>query len=452
MVAAQQIDFEDDIKPVLESRCIACHGDDRTEGDLRFDLDRAAVTRGGHTGNPILGTSSADSELFRRITSDKAGYKMPKQGASLSDAEVATFKQWLDEGAPWGASTIADADVARKENQADSAVDRAGQSLAAFYTRLEDPTFARLFYLALVVGLVAIFSSVWRLKKWRSSPAVDSHPRSADWGVKNFLIGGLVALTLATWIYYDGKVKTKEAELKTIQQKLIGYTGDPNRDQLEPPYPMHPKRLGGVYYRGNDERDPKLFNGGFYRTARLDVWLVDAEGTHLAWGDDAPEEMFVQFEIHRAQNATGELFTDHVMSLIELSEHAGPSSSANGQSAVMQSVESGEAWQARLPIGPKVTGESGDKAYAGRLYVMQRTSKPKPHYGIVFDVKITDGKIDPQSELWMGSLYDLNGRVVIPHDGHVLLDRWFDWRPIPEIEGENTTDRALLGLPEHVGE
>ena len=422
----------------------------RSEGDLRFDVDRATVTRGGHTGNPILGTSSQDSELFRRITSDKAGYKMPKQGPPLSAAQIDTFKQWLDQGAPWGAAIVASPAVAQKGTKKDSAVDRAGQSLAAFYSNLEDPTFARLFYLGLVVALVAIVSIVWRFKKRRLSTELDSLPRSSVGVVKNVFIGGLIALTLATWIYYDGKVKTTQAELKTIRQQLTSYTGDPTRDLLEPPYPMHPQRLGGVYYRGNDERGPGLFNGGFYRTARLEVWLVDGAGNHLAWGAEAPDEMFVQFEIYRAQNATGELFTDHVMSLIELSEYAGATNPANGKSVVMQSVEPGQAWQARLPL--KNNGDGNADSYSGRLYVMQRTSKPKPHYGIVFDVKVTDGKIDPQSQLWMGSLYDLNGRVLIPHNDRLLLDRWFDWRPIPEIEGENTTDRVLLGLPEHVGE
>ena len=51
----------------------------------------------------------------------------------------------------------------------------------------------------------------------------------------------------------------------------------------------------------------------------------------------------------------------------------------------------------------------------------------------------------------MGSLYNLNGRVLVPRGEKILLDRWLDWRPIPEIEGSHTQDPKLLGLPEHLG-
>jgi hypothetical protein len=33
----------------------------------------------------------------------------------------------------------------------------------------------------------------------------------------------------------------------------------------------------------------------------------------------------------------------------------------------------------------------------------------------------------------MGSVYNLKGRVLLPSQKDILLDRWFDFRPIPEI-------------------
>ena len=81
---------------------------------------------------------------------------------------------------------------------------------------------------------------------------------------------------------------------------------DPNHLTM-PVYPMHPKRLGGIYYRGNDERSPELFNGGFYRTATLEVWLSDAAGNHLQWNDEiADRNLFITFAINRAaRNSRG---------------------------------------------------------------------------------------------------------------------------------------------------
>jgi hypothetical protein len=49
-------------------------------------------------------------------------------------------------------------------------------------------------------------------------------------------------------------------------------------------------------------------------------------------------------------------------------------------------------------------------------------------------------------------MYTLGGRVLVPEEGKILLDRWFDWRPIPVIEGEAATDPKLLGVEEHSGQ
>ena len=67
---------------------------------------------------------------------------------------------------------------------------------------------------------------------------------------------------------------------------------------------------------------------------------------------------------------------------------------------------------------------------------------------IVFDIQVADGKLSDQSKLWMGSLYDLLGRVMIPRGDKFLLDRWLAYRPIPEIIGPPSNDPELIGLPE----
>jgi hypothetical protein len=80
---------------------------------------------------------------------------------------------------------------------------------------------------------------------------------------------------------------------------------------------------------------------------------------------------------------------------------------------------------------------------------MDGETKGRVHFGIKYRLKIVAGRISPESELWMGSMYHLAGRVIVPAAGTVLVDRWFDFRPIPEIEGSNTSDPKLLGIPEH---
>ena len=114
----------------------------------------------------------------------------------------------------------------------------------------------------------------------------------------------------------------------------------------------------------------------------------------------------------------------------------------------MEVVTPDQVWKARLPIGQPESWPDGENS--GKLFLLQKGIKPKPHYGIVFEVSVVDGKVKDTSQLWMGSLYDLNGRVLAPRGEKILLDRWLDWRPIPEIEGPHTDDPKLLGLPEHL--
>ena len=425
------VSFDEEIFPVLQQRCLHCHSTALSLGDLRFDAGRATVVRGGQTGIDLLGSSSADSELFRRITSTKPGYRMPKEGDALSAAEIDLVRRWLDQGAPWGSA------AKRTRRESETTIEMLGRHLADLTTRMQEPAFRNMFWLCIGFSVLALWS-LFRALRRRSAG-------EARW--KNWVIGTLLFLLLATWIHYDGKAGRAVAEVAKVKEELFKYAGKPDEDVLAPPYPLHPKRLGGVYFRGNDERNEALFNGGFYRTAKMELWLVDEGGRRLAWGDAVSGKLFVEFEIHRAAQTTGELFSDRVMSLIELTD----SVSTGGQRAVaqMESVTPEQVWRARLPIGAPESWPDGK--IDGKLFLMQQTSKPQPHYGIVFEVSVVDGKIDAASELWMGSLYNLNGRVLVPRGEKILLDRWLDWRPIPEIEGSHTQDPKLLGLPEHLG-
>ena len=46
---AQKVDFENDVLPILEDRCLYCHGEDEQESNLRLDL-RVKMLRGGDSG------------------------------------------------------------------------------------------------------------------------------------------------------------------------------------------------------------------------------------------------------------------------------------------------------------------------------------------------------------------------------------------------------------------
>jgi mono/diheme cytochrome c family protein len=95
-----QIDFDRDVKPVFAKHCISCHGPDKQRGDFRLDRKLDAL-RGGESGASIHPRKAADSPLLRRVTSTDKDTMMPPKGERLSEAEVATLKLWIEQGAKW---------------------------------------------------------------------------------------------------------------------------------------------------------------------------------------------------------------------------------------------------------------------------------------------------------------------------------------------------------------
>ena len=70
-VAADDIDYARDVRPILASNCFACHGPDAThrEADLRLDVrDDAGDVHGGAA--VIKAGAPDESELIARITTD----------------------------------------------------------------------------------------------------------------------------------------------------------------------------------------------------------------------------------------------------------------------------------------------------------------------------------------------------------------------------------------------
>src|SRR4051794_33180775 len=87
-VVAAERDWQRDIKPVLQARCVACHGPLKQQGGLR--LDTAALARkGGENGAVIKSGDPAGSVLIQRISSADAEQRMPPEGDPLKPEQIA---------------------------------------------------------------------------------------------------------------------------------------------------------------------------------------------------------------------------------------------------------------------------------------------------------------------------------------------------------------------------
>lgn len=98
--AGEPLSFARQIRPLLTQKCGACHGADAKarKGDLRLD------TREGLLHPEIVKPGKPDaSELVARLVSKDPDEVMPppEKGESLSSAEVALIRRWIEEGAEY---------------------------------------------------------------------------------------------------------------------------------------------------------------------------------------------------------------------------------------------------------------------------------------------------------------------------------------------------------------
>jgi hypothetical protein len=99
---AKPIDFNTQVKPILNKKCIVCHGGVRRQAELSF-LFRADAL--GHTksGKPAIIPGDPDhSEMIRRLTLKDPEDRMPYKHPPLTDAEIGILRDWIRQGARWG--------------------------------------------------------------------------------------------------------------------------------------------------------------------------------------------------------------------------------------------------------------------------------------------------------------------------------------------------------------
>src|SRR5688572_17758442 len=91
--------FSEKVRPLLESRCITCHGPDKVKGNLRMD-SRAALLKGGDSGPALVPGKPSESLLLQAVLHTKKDLEMPPK-EKLTATEIAILERWIIDGAPW---------------------------------------------------------------------------------------------------------------------------------------------------------------------------------------------------------------------------------------------------------------------------------------------------------------------------------------------------------------
>ncbi len=88
-----------DVRPIIESRCLPCHGGERVRGGLKL-TDATSFGRGGDRGPVVDLTDLPKSRLLQVISYDNPELAMPPSGL-LPDAERMMLEDWVLSGARW---------------------------------------------------------------------------------------------------------------------------------------------------------------------------------------------------------------------------------------------------------------------------------------------------------------------------------------------------------------
>lgn len=96
------IDYNTDVKPILNKHCISCHGGVKKSGGLSF-ISREEALAPTESGRPAIIPGKPDqSEMIKRLFSEDPEERMPYEKDPLNESEIKILSRWINQGAKWG--------------------------------------------------------------------------------------------------------------------------------------------------------------------------------------------------------------------------------------------------------------------------------------------------------------------------------------------------------------
>ena len=96
----------DEIRPLLQAKCVRCHGDKIAKAELNLNT-LAGALKGAEAGAVIVPGNPEKSHLFEQVHS---GLMPPGKKDKLSEPEVELIRSWIAGGAKPGKSDVASAE------------------------------------------------------------------------------------------------------------------------------------------------------------------------------------------------------------------------------------------------------------------------------------------------------------------------------------------------------
>jgi hypothetical protein len=99
--ANDTVDFNNDIRPILNAHCLACHGGVRQSGGFSMLFPEEAFDE-TESGQPALIPGDPEaSELMKRVMHHDPEMRMPLEADPLATEEIEKIRRWIEQGAEW---------------------------------------------------------------------------------------------------------------------------------------------------------------------------------------------------------------------------------------------------------------------------------------------------------------------------------------------------------------
>lgn len=92
--AGTTVSFANDVLPILESRCVNCHGGNKTEEGLSLK-NHTDLLMGSDNGAIVIPNDAGHSKLVELLMNGK----MPKRGPKLTPPQIQLIVEWINQGA-----------------------------------------------------------------------------------------------------------------------------------------------------------------------------------------------------------------------------------------------------------------------------------------------------------------------------------------------------------------
>ncbi|PHN08095.1 hypothetical protein CRP01_03105 [Flavilitoribacter nigricans DSM 23189 = NBRC 102662] len=102
MPSSSGVDYSSEVKPLLNKKCIACHGGVKKSGGISFLFRDEMITEGESGHIAVVPGKPGKSEVIRRITHQDPEVRMPPDGDPLTPEEIDILTRWIEGGAQWG--------------------------------------------------------------------------------------------------------------------------------------------------------------------------------------------------------------------------------------------------------------------------------------------------------------------------------------------------------------